>query len=374
MKHCRFCLFLFLLGFCRMVGAQEINSGILNVSEDSVAAQKSFFTRVIDFFSETDSTYVTPNYYNWAFMVQNTNCYETYRLASNDYNQSLLFTPRPAIRFGPYLGWRWLFFGYSFDVNSFGKGHKSKKTEFELCLYSAAVGCDLIYRRTGDDFRLNHIRGFGEDATQYEGQEFKGIRNSITGINAYYIFNHRRFSYPAAYAQSTVQRKSCGSWKIGFSCTLHEMKFNYDELPEGMLENPEHPLGNGFKVNNLKYWDVGLSFGYAYNWVFKKNFLFNISMTPTIGYAKTHGKTSYLSDQGQTDYSVVNDRFSMDNVNINFTGRMGVVWNNTKRFAGMSLIVHGYNFKHHRLQVNNVFGTLNFYVGLNFHKRKEYRD
>ena len=50
MKHCRFCLFLFLLGFCRMVGAQEINSGILNVSEDSVAAQKSFFTRVIDFF------------------------------------------------------------------------------------------------------------------------------------------------------------------------------------------------------------------------------------------------------------------------------------------------------------------------------------
>lgn len=367
-------LLLLLLSCCRLAEAQEHVPGTIRVPEDSAGTQKGFLTRVIDFFSETDTAYVTPNYYNWAFMVQNTNCYETYRLASNDYNQSILFTPRPAIRFGPYIGWRWLFFGYTFDVNSLGKGHKSQKTEFELCLYSAAVGCDLIYRRTGDDFRLNHIEGFGDEASQYEGRRFNGIRNNVTGINAYYIFNHKRFSYPAAYAQSTVQRRSCGSWKVGFSCTLHEMTFNYDELPDGLLENPDYPLGTGFKVHKLKYWDLGLSFGYAYNWVFKKNFLFNISMTPTVGYAKTKGNASYLQYEEQPDNSIVNDRFSMDNLNINFTGRLGIVWNNTKRFAGMSLIVHGYSFRHHRLESNNIFGTLNFYVGLNFHKRKQYRD
>ena len=36
---------------------------------------------------------------------------------------------------------------------------------------------------------------------------FDGFKSSIKGFNLYYIFNHRRFSYPAAYSQSTVAAK-----------------------------------------------------------------------------------------------------------------------------------------------------------------------
>ena len=43
---------------------------------------------------------------------------------------------------------------------------------------------------------------------------FGGLGVSITGLNAYYILNHRKFSYPAAFSQSTCQRKSCGSRRL----------------------------------------------------------------------------------------------------------------------------------------------------------------
>lgn len=66
--------------------------------------------------------------------------------------------------------------------------------------------------------------------------------------------------------------------------------------------------------------------------------------------------------------------FNRNNLHLNCTGRLGVVWNNTQYFAGMSLIVHTFNFKHTNLFTNNTFGTLNFYVGLNFMKRKQYRN
>ena len=68
-----------------------------------------------------------PNKYNWAFMLQNTNSFETYTLHSRELGQKLSFSPRPAIKIGPYLGWRWIFSGIHFEVSSLGKGQQSKK-------------------------------------------------------------------------------------------------------------------------------------------------------------------------------------------------------------------------------------------------------
>lgn len=328
--------------------------------------KENFIKRFIRAFNETDTTYIQPNKYNWAVMLQNTNAFESYTIKDTRASQSITFSPKPGIKIGPYLGWRWLFFGYTFDVNSLGKGRKSTKTEFELSLYSSMLMCDLIYRRTGDDFKLRRLSGFDQNVEQLEGEHFNGVRSYTAGINAYYIFNHKRFSYPAAYAQSTVQKKSCGTWKAGFSFDLHELNFDYKELPN-------IPISNDLKFKQTKYWNLSFSAGYGYNWVFKKNCLFNISLTPAIGYTHNYGHTT-LNAAAEANEELLFKHFNRNNFHINCTGRMGVVWNNTKYFAGMSLIVHTFNFKHTNLFTNNTFGTLNFYVGLNFIKRKEYRD
>lgn len=330
----------------------------------------NIFKKFFRAFNAMDTTYIIPNKYNWAFMLQNTNSYETYTLHNRELGQKMSFSPQPAIKIGPYLGWRWIFLGYTFEVSSQGKSHQSQKTEFELSLYSSMLGCDLIYRRTGEDFRIRKIKGLGEEAETVEGKSFKGINVKVTGINAYYIFNHKRFSYPAAFAQSTMQRKSCGSWKVGLSYTQHELNFDHNSLPHELTHNPEHELSRDFYVNNLKYTDVSLSCGYAYNWAFKKNWLFCISIAPAIGYKKTHTR---LAEQEESTGNRRLSPFNLNNFNIDVIGRAGLVWNNSRYFGGLSLIMHNYNYKHNRLSINNTFGTLNLYIGLNFHKRKAYR-
>ncbi len=323
-------------------------------------------------FNAIDATYIIPNKYNWAFMLQNTNSFETYTLQSRELGQKISFSPKPAVKIGPYLGWRWIFLGYTVEISSLGKGQQSKKTEFELSLYSAMLGCDLIYRRTGNDFRLRKAKGLGESAKDAEGESCHGINVKVTGINAYYIFNHKRFSYPAAFAQSTVQRKSCGSWKAGFSYTRHELNFDYGALPPALTQDPEHGLSQDFRINKLKYDDYSISCGYAYNWVFKPGWLLCVSLAPAIGYKQTRSNVEPVEKE-ETDEPFWSSIFNLDNFNVDVTGRVGLVWNNTKYFGGLSLIVHNYNYRHNRLSINNTFGTLNFYVGLNFHKRKAYR-
>ena len=49
----------------------------------------------------------------------------------------------------------------------------------------------------------------------------------MKGLNLYYIFNNRRFSYPAAFSQSTNQRRSAGSFIIGFSVSAHNLDFDH---------------------------------------------------------------------------------------------------------------------------------------------------
>ena len=46
-----------------------------------------------------------------------------------------------------------------------------------------------------------------------------------------------------------------------------------------------------------------------------------------------------------------------------------MVWNNTRWYAGWSAILHSYNYKKSQFSTNSFFGSLNFYVGLNFGDR-----
>ncbi len=344
------------------------------IPDTAIEKKRNIFKRFVDAFNAMDTTYITPNRYNWAFMLQNTNGFENYKLYSRERDQQLVFSPKPAFRFGPYLGWRWIFLGYTFEAGSLGNS-QTRTTEFEFSLYSAMLGCDLIYRRTGNNFKIRKVKGFGEEAESVEGMDCHGINVKVTGINAYYIFNHKRFSYPAAFAQSTVQRKSCGTWKIGASCTQHELDFDYRKLPEQLTHNSAHELSPEFKFSQLKYTDISVSIGYAYNWVFKRNFLLCASISPAIGYKITQVDPIPEEDLPFTATEEQETIFPLhiDDFNFDVIGRLGLVWNNTKYFAGMSLIIHNYNYRHRKLSINNTFGTLNFYVGLNFHKRKQYR-
>ena len=312
-------------------------------------------------FNAVDTTFISPNLYNLAFMLEHSSWYEYYRLGSNSNNgeQSISFSPNANFKLGVYFGWRWIFLGYSFDVKDIFGGHKNKakKTEMALNLYSSKFGVDLYWRKTGSDFKIRSYNGFQLN-TPTKNMDFNGFQSKIKGLNAYWIFNYKRFSYPAAYSQSTNQRKSAGSLMAGFSYSQHNISFDYDKLPTEMRDQ----LHNALLFKKVKYSDYSLCLGYGYNWVFAQNWVSNLSLLPAIAYKK-----SKINDTPQPHTHWIKD------INFDLITRASIVYNNSKYFAGAALVMHTYDYRKEDFSLTNTFGTLRVYVGLNFWKKKEYR-
>lgn len=136
-------------------------------------------------FNAVDTTFISPNLYNLAFMLEHSSWYEYYRLGSNSNNgeQSISFSPNANFKLGVYFGWRWIFLGYSFDVKDIFGGHKNKakKTEMALNLYSSKFGVDLYWRKTGSDFKIRSYNGFQLN-TPTKNMDFNGFQSKNQGV------------------------------------------------------------------------------------------------------------------------------------------------------------------------------------------------
>lgn len=331
---------------------------------ETSASKPSPFKRAIKKFmnfSDFDTLYISPNHYNYALMTTHFSNFEYYSVTSNlPQPQKLSFSPNPRNKIGLYFGWRWIFLGWSVDVDDIYRktNRKNKGTEFDLSLYSSKLGVDIFYRRTGNNYKIHKIKGFPEEIPSNYSENFSGLKVNIKGLNLYYIFNNRRFSYPAAFSQSTNQRLNAGSFIAGFSISKHKLDFDYNELPDFI----QAAMNPGMKVRRVKYTNANVSFGYAYNWVFARNCLACLSFTPALAYKASDVDAEV--HEGKQWYS----KFNLD-----FLLRAGVVYNNGKYFVGTSFVGKNYNYSRNNFSVDNGFGTLQVYVGFNFHLRKEYR-
>ena len=371
-------------------------------SEDSLTRarhEKTFFHRLgktfTNFFREfsnINEKYIEPQHYNYTVMLQNTNTYEVYTLYGEE-GQRISFAPDPSWRLGPYLGWRWVFLGYTIDLKHINmKSNHSSKKEFNLSLYSSLLGVDLFWRQTGNDYHIQRM-SLGDDVNTdaLRKVSFDGFKGSIKGLNLYYIFNHRKFSYPAAYSQSTKQKLSAGSWMVGLGYTQHQLEVDWDKLSnivderlnqksrnqqnqeartqqnqEGEIQT-EAKIDSSLMFSKVRYSDYSATVGYGYNWVFAKNWLFNASLS--VGLAYNHSRSD---DPEQDKFNLKN--FNFKNFNVDGVGRFGVVWNNDKWYAGISSVIHSYNYHKDHFSTNNSFGSLNIYVGVNFGKKREYKN
>lgn len=339
---------------------------LLGSTCDANARKKelSHVRKVVRGFSAIDTNYIEPQHYNFTVMLQSTFNYDMYWLRSST-GQSIKFAPDVPMKIGPYVGWRWFFLGYTFDLKNLSLFGKSQKREIEFSIYSSQIGVDLFYRRTGNDYKIRHVDiGKGVNTHQSRDIPFNGINVGITGANLYYVFNHKRFSYPAAFSQSTCQKLSCGSWMAGVGYTQNSIELDYEKLKEVVEVNTSEgtaTLDSGLMFNKVKYTDVSASCGYAYNWVFAKNCLFCASAMVGLSYKHTSGENDFINS------------FKLSNFNLDAVGRFGVVYNNTRWYTGLSAIMHSYNYSKSRFVANTVFGSINLYIGYNFGLKKGYR-
>lgn len=160
-------------------------------------------------------------------------------------------------------------------------------------------------------------------------------------INAFYIFNSRRFSYPAAFSQSYIQRRSAGSFLLAVSGQGQRATLEWE------------------KEMNLKMMNIGIGAGYGYNYVPGQGWLLHISGLPTfIVYSKT--SMTFGDDRIPLHYHFPE---------VIITGRGSVVrqWGN--KFLGLSMVFNFTNIGNKEsLTVHNTKWLVRTFFGLRLGK------
>ena len=183
-----------------------------------------------------------------------------------------------------------------------------------------------------NDYELNfncYRRNFGFDVIYHDAKNFTGwydqegmdrielpdgmLHVQTLNVNTYYAFNNRRFSYPAAFSQSYIQRRSAGSFLLAAS---------------GMWQRANLDWEQGLE---LKMTNIGIGAGYGYNYVPHQGWLLHISALPTF---------IVFSDASMTfgdEHMDMSYRFP----EVIITGRGAVVRQWNKTFLGLTMV---YNF------------------------------
>jgi hypothetical protein len=202
-----------------------------------------------------------------------------------------------------------------------------KDYEFNLNYYSSSISIDFSYQRseslTGDIRRDDN----------WSRLESGDVTLKVVNLAGYYTFNHQRFSFPAAFTQSYIQRQSAGSWLVGVSYQGGSIKTN-DELK---ARNPNAP-DVSIDVGHL-----GIGGGYGYNWVLGKRWLLHFSMLPTV---VVYNRNKFT----------VNDELKKAKhmrFNMIFNERVAIVRNFSSRyFAGATLVMNNSIFDDNVVVVN----------------------
>ncbi|MBR3284614.1 MAG: DUF4421 family protein [Alloprevotella sp.] len=208
---------------------------------------------------------------------------------------------------------------------------KYKDFELNINAYGNRWGFDVIYQ----DAR-NFKGWYEENGSERIDLPADILRIRSLNVNAYYAFNYRRFSYPAAFSQSYIQRRSAGSFMAAASAQVQNVKTEGD-----------------FR-STLKATNIGIGGGYGYNWVPGRNWLLHISALPTI---IVYSHTSLKVNDVRTPMSYRFPEFII-------TTRGAVVRHFKRWFVGASMI---YNFtnigNHDQLQVFNDKWRTRVFVG-----------
>ena len=187
-------------------------------------------------------------------------------------NWESAFKPSSEVSIGAWIGYRGYGLGYSYSL------HRSDGRNFSFGATGANYGLNLRIRR----FHTNEIEarmwGYDEsgpfDEPFEETETWDDIKVKTAIFDGYYMFNGKRFSYAAAYDQSSIQIRSAGSFMLGLM--WFQTSIDYARPLNALLIQ----ILDG--VGRIKLHEGSIGLGYAYNWVPMKNLLINITAMPML--------------------------------------------------------------------------------------------
>ncbi|MDE5811174.1 MAG: DUF4421 domain-containing protein [Muribaculaceae bacterium] len=284
---------------------------------DSIAAMGKFPRFCVNtyrwgdkFFNGYDTAYVVGTGYKFNGKIRMESWTDYYHPRfSNNTRMNMIADPTTSLGF--YLNYLAVSVGYDINMGKLfgGKADGRKRWQFGFSCMLFSADLYFIRNDVGTTIRSIYVP---EQPTQRVNIPFDGINTTEWGLNAYYFFNHKRYSQAAAFSFSRIQLKSQGSFFAGIAYTNQNFMFDFAKLPEEYIR--DIPVTD----YTLKTHNYAFQFGYGYNWVFHPKWNFGVTIAPMLGW--TSGTIVEQADRGKSFAFLLR-------------GKLGMVWNHKQWFA-----------------------------------------
>lgn len=252
--------------------------------------------------------------------------------------------------------------------------HKFKTKTVRTHYAGAVQGREVEdYDEATEDFKFSDWgESYGWDETEKE-QLPSNMTIKTLIFDGFYIFNHKKFSYAAAYNQKTIQARSAGSPIAGVMGYYADFKYNDPRNAELIY------WMDG--IGRLRQYQLAVGAGYAYNFVPAKGWLISAMAMPMLTMVNRTRINTYnsnfkdlakdnllayiiveaMKEEGVEGLDDVNFDFSDDceiqstgvhsrnnRLALNFTTRLSVTYNWKRYFVNANGQFNNFNYKHRR--------------------------
>lgn len=274
--------------------------------------------------------------------------------------QSIKLKPLGASSLGFGFNYKWLGLGITFglpasieDEKKFGK---TDRFDFQLNIYSKKFVIDAF---------VQHYKGFyvanADNLVNWNDVVFPQrptMETLSVGVGGYYVFNHKKLSYKAAYVRNALQKKSAGSFLLGGFYSLDYGGFPSKDTSSFVPEYFPKEIQDSLVIDAYTARSVGISIGYTYTFVFFKNFFINISLIPGIG---TKNITVYRDEVKTNETSPVG----------RFNGRIALGYENKHFLLGITSNGVTGNMEFENYEIKPTTSNVKVFVAKRFNLKKK---
>ncbi|MCQ2253477.1 MAG: DUF4421 domain-containing protein [Bacteroidales bacterium] len=317
----------------------------------------------------TDTEFVIKPKTKFMAKVESNSFGSSLEVSANDINAEISALTKQ--NFGINFSWRGIGVGYSFAPKYMVESKANKEWDF-----------DYYGQKIGGHFEYQDIRDFEGSINKNGDKESTiNIHNAMMKtliIDVFWVFNNKKFSIPAVFNQSMIQRKSAGGWLA--SAMFCNRKFSSDI-------NDEYGLFKSMKDSKKSFLAIGG--GYGYNFVSKnQKWLIHGSALPYIsiwkdvvydGLANSQTSTttstpSQVAGLGNTSTTTTTSSSTTSNSNSGFgldpeffmNVKLGLSYSFRRSYFGLSGYIQYDIMNQEELEVTYTKYQINLFYGIRF--------
>ena len=292
--------------------------------------------------------------------------YSSFGIYDISLDKTLLYSPNKQLNMGFGFNYKWLGIGIAFNLGFVNNDDelygKTKRLDWQTNIYTSKAVFDFYLQNYEGHYIENPQQVFSGWKNGDAPYIRPDLRTVSLGLSGMYVFNHKKFSYKAAFMQTAVQKKGAGSFLLGASFFVQGIEGDSSIFPKGSDFDSLPPV----IAHSAIYF--GLRTAYAYNFIIAKHYFASISLAAALEFGKTANKLD--------DESV----YVSWNPIIHLQPRMAFGYNKPKWYAGFSFVRDSYFEGSNRDVSDYEFsfksGNFRLFAGMRFNwlSRKELMD